>query len=531
VIAQLWEFELSSSRKADMAAELVTALATANAVDRSLDRLSSEERAALDDLVRHGGAIPWAIFVRRWGQVRAIGAGRIEREGLWRDPASAAESLFVMGWVHRSFDDRLGKPVEMAFAPEELMLYLPAPPQLQIAAPHTTEAPPIQELGSDALADDLVTFWSSLQRIDLQREHVVSQLHAPAARRLLLIETLSVEAGWIHQLEGQFRPVPSAILTWLRADLWAQWSTLAQAWITSQAYNDISHVPNLTPDPVNHWPNEPRHTREAFLSALRRCDPGAWYDLGMFVQYVKHNVTDFLRPDGDYVSWAPRDAHTEAPLRGFDEWDAVEGALIADFISGPLSWLGLVDLGRDPAATMPTAFRLTEAGRALLADGAPPSFHDIDPLEMDDRAEILAPPRRRFERFQLSRIAEFIGGPGVYRYRLSPTSIDRAKQQRISHDRILAFLKQATGHNTLPRAMETAIERSYHRAEGGRLSHTWVLRVPDPQVLQRPEVQALIEEQITTTAATVREEHTAQLIQRLLETGVLLDIVPDKGGR
>ena len=248
---------------------------------------------------------------------------------------------------------------------------------------------------------------------------------------------------------------------------------------------------------------------------------------GRLCSYVKENTTDFLRPDGDYESWAPRDTRTEAPLRGFGEWDAVEGALIADMIGGPLAWLGLVDLGRDATGTVPTAFRLTETARALLTETSPPDLPNAGPLQMDDRGEILAPPRRRFERFQLSRIAEFIGVPGTYRYRLSPTSIDHAKQQRISYERILAFLKQATGRKALPPAVEAAIERAYRRAEGGQLSHTWVLRVPDPQVLQRPEVQALIEEQITATVATVRDEHTAQLIQRLLENGILLDIVPD----
>ncbi|MHB1319654.1 MAG: hypothetical protein ACYCYF_13645, partial [Anaerolineae bacterium] len=256
-----------------MAAELVTALATADAVDRSVDRLSAEERDALDDLVRHGGAIPWSIFTRRWGQVRAIGAGRIEREGLWRDPASAAESLFIVGWVHRSFDDRLGKPVEMAFVPEELMLYLPAPPSLPITAAPTTEAPQIREHNDDTLADDLVTLWSALQQADLRRDDLLSQLHAPAERRLLLLETLSVEAGWVRQTEpGQLRPVPNAILEWLKADSWTQWTILARAWIDSQAYNDVSTVPTLSPDPVNRWPNEPKRTRQAFLSVLRRCD-------------------------------------------------------------------------------------------------------------------------------------------------------------------------------------------------------------------------------------------------------------------
>lgn len=528
VIAQLWKAELQSSKKTDMAAELVTALANAEAVDRSLETLSAEEREALDDLVRHGGAVPWSIFTRRWGQVRAIGPGRIEREGLWRDPASAAESLSIMGWIHRAFDDHIGKPVEMAFVPEELMLYLPAPPPRQVTVPPTVEPPPIVLPGDDTLADDLVTLWSALQRGDQTREAILSQLHPPAARRLQLLDTLSIEAGWVRRADNDaVRPVPNAILGWLQADPWTQWSALAQAWTTSQAYHDVSLVPTLTPDPVNLWPNEPQRTRQAFLAVAKYCDPAAWYDIGTFVQYVKETSTDFLRPDGDYDSWAPRDAQSADPLRGFGAWDAVEGALITDMISGTMSWLGLVDLGQETPEALPTAFKLTEAGAALLSGSPPPSFPLPEHLALDDYGEILAPARRRYERFQLSRIAEAIGAPGVYRFRLSPASVNRAKQQRISPDRITDFLKKGTGRKSLPTGMEAAIQRAYQRDEGGHLSRVWVLRVPDPQILPKPNVQALVEEQIMPTMATVFEGHAKQIIQRLLAEGILVDITPE----
>ncbi len=528
VIARLWKVELQSSRKADIAAELVTALANAEAIDDSLERLSSEEREALDDLVRHAGTIPWAIFTRRWGQVRAIGPGRIEREELWRDPASAAESLSFMGWVHRAFDDHLGKPVEMAFVPEELMLYLPAPPPLQMTAPPTAGPPPVVVPGDDTLADDLVTLWSALQRGDQTREAILAQLHPPSARRLQLLETLSLERGWVRRGENDaIRPVAATILEWLQADPWTQWSTLAQAWITSQAYSDVTFVPTLTPDPVNQWPNEPQRTRQTFLAAVKRCDPGAWYDIGAFVQYVKETATDFLRPDGNYDAWAPREVTSADPLRGYGAWDAVEGALITDMLCGTMAWLGLVDLGQGTPEASPSAFKLTDAGAALLSGSPPPSFPPPDQLELNDYGEILAPARRRYERFQLSRIAEAIGTPGVYRFRLSPASVNRAKQQRISPDRIVDFLKKSTGRKTLPSGMEVAIRRAYQQDDGGHLSRAWVLRVPDPQILHQPNVQTLIEEQMTPTLATVPFGHEKQIIQRLLAEGILVDISPE----
>lgn len=529
VIAQLWKVELQSSRRPDIAAELVTELANAEAIDHNLERLSDEEREALDDLIRHGGTIPWAIFTRRWGQVRAIGPGRIEREGLWRDPASAAESLSFMGWVHRAFDEHLGKPVEMAFVPEELMLYLPAPPPLQIAAPPIAGPPPIVVPGDDTLADDLVTLWSAHQRGDQTREAVLTQFHPPAARRLQLLEILSIETGWVRRAENDaIRPVATAILEWLHADPWAQWSVLAQAWTTSEAYNDVTFVPSLTPDPVNQWPNEPQRTRQTFLAAIKRCDPDAWYDISAFVQYVKETATDFLRPDGNYDAWAPRDATSANPLRGYDAWEAVEGALITDMLCETMAWLGLVDLGQETPDALPMAFKLTGTGAALLGGSPPPSFPPPDHLQLNDQGEILAPARRRYERFQLSRIAEAIGTPGVYRFRLSPTSVNRAKQQRISPDRIADFLKKSTGRKTLPSGMEVAIRRAYRRNEGGHLSRVWVLRVSDPQILHQPSVQPLIKEQMTPTLATVPFGYEKQIIQRLLAEGILVDIPPEE---
>ncbi len=68
-----------------------------------------------------------------------------------------------------------------------------------------------------------------------------------------------MEAGWVRRGENDaIRPVAATILEWLHADPWTQWSTLAQAWTTSQAYSDVTFVPTLTPDPVNQWPNEPQ---------------------------------------------------------------------------------------------------------------------------------------------------------------------------------------------------------------------------------------------------------------------------------
>ena len=58
VIARQWGIELSATRKTDMAAELMATMASGDAVAQALDRLKQDQRVALADLLRRGGAWP-----------------------------------------------------------------------------------------------------------------------------------------------------------------------------------------------------------------------------------------------------------------------------------------------------------------------------------------------------------------------------------------------------------------------------------------------------------------------------------------
>ncbi len=530
IIAHLWGIRLIATRKADMAAELMSSMASADAVSKILENLPPEQRAALDGLLRQGGALPWAIFVRRSGDIRTVGAGRAEREELWRNPVSAAEALWFSGLVQRTFAEQGSQAVEMAFVPEDLKLYMPSPPEVTIPAPPSTEAPSVIAAGTDLLADDLVTLWSTLQRQATSRDAPHAPESQPTETRLRLIRSLSEERGWIKTDEqGRARPSANAILEWLNADLWTQWSALANAWIVSDTWNDLAHVPELTPDPVNGWPNDPQRNRETFLTILSHCTPGTWYSIETFRDYIKTYAPDFVRQDGIYDTWAPRDTRTDRPLRGFEAWDAVEGNLITHLISGPLSWLGLIDTGQSSGASTTTVFRLSSAGAAILDLAPPPEMPQSREVRLLAGAELLVPRHRRYERFQLSRIAE--PEPTTppepdkgYRYRLSPASLHRAKLQHISIDRIIAFLKEATSSNELPAPLSAAIQRAYRAQSRVKLTHPWILSVSDPRLLKMPELAPLIAGHLTPELAIIRAEDRLRVRQLLAEKGFLADI-------
>ena len=518
VIAQQWDITLIAERKSDVAAELADAMARAETVERVIAGLDERARLALDDLLRRDGALPWAIFIRRWGELRPVGPGRLEREELWREPVSAVERLWYLGLLQRAFATWPGGQVEMAFVPEDLRLYMPIPAPLEIVPPVPVEPPTLQIPGTDVLADDLVTVFAALQMETLDPAvtgEKTGWMRLPQARALL--ETLALEQGWLQRDEQDaLRPVAEPMLAWLQADGWSQWLMLARAWMESARWNDLAAVPTLRPDPVREWPAEPRAARQAFLDVMRHCAPDTWYTLAEFTAFAREQNMDFLRPDGEYDVWALRDAATEKPLRGIEAWDAIEGAWITFVLTGPLFWLGMVDLDDTP----PACFRLSTAGAALLALGDPPVLPEPPPLRLSDDGVIAVPLRRRYARFQVRRIAQPLAWNEDYRYRLTPASLTLARQQRIPITRILAFLAEATGQ-ALPAHLRAAIESAYQGGEPVQLEQVWLLRAPAPAVLEHPALRRFIRESLGEGMALIHAADRAKVLAVLMRNGIL----------
>lgn len=537
VIARQWDIELLAERRADVVAELADAMARAEAVNRSWENLAPEPRAALEDLLRREGAEPWAAFVRRWGHVRTVGPGRLEREELWKDPVSPAEALWYWGFLHRAPQImESGTSVQMAFVPESLALYLPTPPPLEIPPPETT-APPLRiRAYGDRIVEEVVTLLSYVQNSEVL---VTEEGAWPSAHQRRLSRWLRVDqtplpflqavvctAGLAQRDErGHLKPVPEATLDWLRSDRWTQWETLVRGWLNTSRWNDMTLLETVRPD-VTGWPNDPARTRENVLALLEQCTLGVWYPLAGFVAYVQEYEPDFLRPNADYDSWSLRDARSGAPLRGFEAWEAVEGVLLAALLVESLTWLGLVDVGRHNPRLPVDSFRLSDLGAAFLELGKPPTFSEAPSVRLRDDGLLTVPVGRRYERFQLSRIARpwTLEDEEAYGYRLTPRSLRRARRQRISLSRIAEFLEEAT-EQALPEPLLTALRTAYEEGGRGRVVRLWVLRVHDPEVLAAENIQGLLHESLGPGVATVQDENLKALLVALTQAGVLPEVV------
>ncbi len=549
VIARFWDVELTSSRQREAAAQLAEAMAAPTVIADAWDALPDEQRQALNALLAAGGRLPQRVFTRRWGEIRAMGPGKLEREQAWRQPISPVEGLWYKGFIYSAFDPEAKETYQVVFIPPELRAHLPTSPvEPPVITLEAAPEPAAARSAGDALLDDACTLLAYLQNDQVRptsggdwptrhKTRLAQQLHDPDPTRLALLQHVVHHLEWLRSVATRqkpnsaiLRPDPGPVTAWLKSPGSQQQSALAKAWRDDSTWNDLFHIPSLHPEDTGAWRNDPLLARKAILRHLQACAPDTWYKLDDFVAAVKQTDPDFQRPGGDYTTWYIRDAVTGVYLSGFESWNEVEGALIRYTITGPLAWLGLIDQTPTPPNPQisPPLFRLTSAGAIFLNSSTPPPEPEAAALTLRPDFTVLVPPARRYERFQLARVADWMHTGDPFVYRITHPSLQRARQQGIPVARILEFLGQATGPDTpVPRFIEAALTRWEARGAEAQLERVFLLRLSSEelmaQVRSTPRTRRLIHEQIGPTAALVRERDWPRLVVALGEMGILAD--------
>ncbi len=539
-IAHFWDVDLATNHQREAATQLAEAMVQPESVADAVEVLPDDQRRALEALLAAGGRLPLRVFARQWGEIRTMGPGRLERERPWEKPISPAEGLWYRGFVSRAFDQGAEGSFEVIFCPPELQAHLPAPP----ASPPAISLDPAPEpatvrSASDAFLDDVCTLLAYLQNERLRpspdgawparhEARLIRQLCDRDPARSALLRHLVRHLGWLHLTDsGRLRPDAEPVTAWLQSPAHVQRGALMEAWRNDPTWNDLFHVPTLQPEDTGAWRNDPLLAREAILRHLTACTPGTWVAIEDFFTSIKRADPDFQRPGGDYASWYIRDAATGAYLSGFESWDSVEGALIRYLITGPLAWLGLIDLGSAAPDERPTAFHLTLAGAASLGLAELPPETAPGPMGLRPDFTVLAPPGHRYERFQLARVADWVRSGDPFVYRLTPRSLERARQQGIPVARVLEFLGRVS-NASVPRFLEAALSRWEARGAEARLEQTVVLHLSSEelmaQVTSSPRTRHLIGAQVGPTTAVVRTPDWPRLVAALGELGLLPDV-------
>jgi hypothetical protein len=572
-IAELWGETLAAASQREAVDELAALLLAPERVAEVRAGLPPEAAEALAALAQ-AGRLPAAQFLRRYGELRAMGAARRDREKPWANDPSTTEVLWYRALAGRAFFNDGGRLEEYFYVPADLRSLLYVGPAQPVAAPPEAETPgrPLFDPASPpdppevsparpplrlAAAHDAVTLLAYLQvhavkpaaltpapgeAPGLHATTLGDRLLQPAALTLYL--HLLRRLGLAAAAPGEpLRLDPEHVQPFLNAPPAERLRQLAEAWRDSAEWNDLLQVPGLVFEGTA-WRNDPLTARQAVLRLLAEVPPGVWWSRASFESAVHDRQPDYQRPAGDYDSWYIRDAVTGAYLRGFDNWERVDGALVRWLLSQPLAWLGLVDVAPPGLAAEP-GFRLTPYGAALLgragwdAGSEEPAAPAASPIDLaPDGSLRVAASGSAHDRFQVARITEWgrveVAAPPaaaaaevVYHYRLSPAALARAQQKGIPPERIVQFLERAcAGHPALP-LVAGAVRRWERSGAEAALRPALVLKLASPELLETlrrlPRVHDLLGESLGPAAVVVRPGREGDLRAALAELGILLD--------
>lgn len=538
IVAELWGLELAAGPARAMAAALAAPMLDPAAAREHVETLPADERRALDHLLAQGGRAALADLTRRFGPLREIGPGRRDRERPWRAPASPIEGLWYRGLIARAFADTPTGPQEFVFVPDDLARLLPAPaaPPPNFVPGQPAAPPPSVRLAGDAALDDAVTLLAALRR------RGASGLPLPAARLQALAPYLiqPASAPMLLQLLRELgalrgsplQPAPEAVREFLTQPAGAALARLQRAWLESTDWNDLAQVDSLEA-PRGRWPNDPRLARRAVVGFLAALPPDAWWDLEALIGAVREHAPGFQRPGGAFDAWLLRDRRTGGFLRGFEHWQAVEGALLRALVRGPLHWLGVLDLGGPAPATPASCLRRSARAAALLDPAAPaPQEPAKAPASVGVDGQVRVPRGgHHMPRYQIARLSLWGGLDGeAYHYRLSPASLAAAAAQGLRAHHVRAILEEASGR-TLPAPLARALERWEHAGAEARGERAMVLRVAEPRVLRElrahPACARYLGEAVGPRAVLVAPRDWEKLLAAAARLGLLIE--PDAG--
>jgi hypothetical protein len=310
-----------------------------------------------------------------------------------------------------------------------------------------------------------------------------------------------------------------AVKAFLEAPRAQALSVLVDAWRAGQKFNELRLVPGLVCE--GEWVNPPRPVREFVLQQLQAIPVDAWWSLTAFVADVKSKYPDFERPAGDYDSWFIKSAADGRFLRGFADWDQVDGALIRFMIGSVMHRLGMLDVGCPGENREPAAFRV----RATRT--APTAAMEEGKLQVASQGTVTVPRRAaRAVRYQLARFCEWgEERSDEYHYRVTPRSLGRAAEQGLKVEHLLVLLAK-NSEAGIPPVLIKALKRWETHGTEARAETQAVLRVKRPEILEqlrKSRAARFLGEPLGPTAVVIKAGAQARVMTALAEMGLLAE--------
>jgi hypothetical protein len=535
LLAEKWGLPFQSRDAREGLAELLEGLLKAGLLAGAAEDLSPEEREALLWLEAREGREPWDHFSRQFGEIREMGAARLERERPDLDPISPAESLWYRALIARGFFQIPEGSREFVYIPDEVRQLLipfltPEIGPLRADGFSCRKAAPRERTNtypaSGIILDHLCTLLAGW------RMGIDPGIHLPGVAEPQQ-DFYRQLARDLDLLEEQGSPYPEKVRDFFELSREQCLLKLWETWRHSEANSDLRSVRTIQLE--GNPEMDPRRVREAVIAYLSALDKKEWWSLESFISRVKELDPDLMRRGGDYDSWFVKEASSGEFLQGFQHWDRVEGALLRYLLTGPLHWLGLLDLGLPEENEPPLSFRVSASTSSLL-QGLEPSLtpRNADEVQIRSKGEIRitanVPAKTRY---QIARFCDWTAIKAeAYMYALTPGSLRRAESQGLRVAHLTSLLEKHTGQ--IPPNILAALERWEKAGGQASISRKTVLRLGSPAILKalkKSPAARYILEQLGPTTVVVSDGSSEKIREALVELGFFLESVDQDGSQ
>ncbi len=523
-IAVTWGMELQTHDLRSTIQELSSLMNQKAQFLDLVDALDDASKSALKELHNANGKIPWTLFIRKYGEIRTMGAARRERERPDLHPINAAEVLWYNGMIGRAFFNIQKEPLEYAYIPDELNQFLsttiePESEKKIPGRPATTLEKQYLIPAMDSILDHMTTYLTAIRTG--QAMETLSWLNQTIP--ISFLQQLAALANLLNK-DGIIQP--NQVRQFMEASRAEALLMLVNAWMTSE-FNDLHQLPGLIFE--GHWKNDPLETRRFLLSELQKLPTKTWWSLPALVESIRSQTPDFQRPDGDYDSWYIRRQNSEAFLRGIRYWDEIDGALIRWILTGPMHWLGMLDLAMPEENSRPSAFRFSIWAEELLSNQPPANLpKETENVKFLQDGSIRVPhSTSRALRYQIARFSHLEKEDSrLYVYRILPESLAAAVKAGLKIEQFINLI-QRCGDKPIPPSVLTSLENWKTHGVQTAFSAVILLTVQDAEIIDKlinSRAKKYLGERLNPTSILINEKQQKLVMSILTELGYLSEL-------
>lgn len=504
--------------------------------------LNGQEREILFQILDAGGSLSVGDLEKSWGSDDP----EVARRWFWHKTVNPGLArLRLMGFLYclRYREDKTTAYV----LPEEFYPYVAPEPFKQLSDTYA----PYRMFSVPRII--LTDMFYLLKYVDEYNIRLLKTGGVPKRHKPLIVDRLNVltpvtlsrdekyitmlfsiakDLGLLVQL-GQKLEIDPKVTAWFSQEPFIQVREIFNAWLNEDSYESLRETENIqiTTAGLRH---PFTRVKRAFVSLLAGLPQDRWIPLKNFSDYFKLQRPFFYRPDHSPHLWQLRYMATREIIPAENVWENLEDNLIERMLSQQLAWLGLVDIGLS-ADEKVEAFMLTHFGHAVLSGKSNYSefsnqsesswLSQMDKILIQPDFEVLAPSGIILSiRDKLEKIAEFVSGGHVQKYKISRNSIASALESGFKSKEILDFLVSAS-QTKIPQNVERSIHDWIEEFGKIELKKTTLLKTQTPFLMQEllasSDISQFLGELIGPETVLITENQLTDLVNELKRMGHL----------